>query len=406
MRASLRIDAVAFLAAAGAVGLIASDQGGFFERTWPWAGLCLGAVGAIVLLNSLELRTAPAGLLLIAATVAISGWTALSWLWSSEPSNSLDEALRAPLYAAAAVAFVALVAAGGSLGLLLGVSAGSTALAAYSLVDRYLSHDTAALAGPLGYANALGALCGIGAVVGATLGVAAWTRSALAALALASIAVLSAALALTSSRGSWLAVAAGACVVVASRGGRRFAVAAVATVGVLETCLLGLAAFTQPAALEARGDYWHVAWHVAGQHPVVGTGAGTFDLAWGAFGDLGRWGGVSDAHSLYLETLAELGAVGLVLLAGLVAPVFAAASQPALSATETAALGGAVTFLVHAGLDFDWELPAVTVAGLACLAALCVGERARPAGNYLLFTLMGVEGTTILGYLVYLILHR
>jgi orotidine-5'-phosphate decarboxylase len=76
--------------------------------------------------------------------------------------------LRAPLYAAAAVAFVALAAAGGSLGLLLGVSAGSTALAAYSLVDRYLSHDTAALAGPLGYANALGALCGIGAVVGAT----------------------------------------------------------------------------------------------------------------------------------------------------------------------------------------------------------------------------------------------
>jgi len=61
---------------------------------------------------------------------------------------------------------------------------------------------------------------------------------------------------------------------------------------------------------------------------------------------------------------------------------------------------------LHAGLDFDWELPAVTVAGLACLAALCVGERARPAGNYLLFTLMGVEGTTILGYLVYLILHR
>ena len=160
------------------------------------------------------------------------------------------------------------------------------------------------------------------------------------------------------------------------------------------------------SAKSNRWIWWQEAWHAFTRHPGGGTGAGTFDLAWGAFGDLGRWGGVSDAHSLYLETLAELGAVGLVLLAGLVAPVFAAASQPALSATETAALGGAVTFLVHAGLDFDWELPAVTVAGLACLAALCVGERARPAGNYLLFTLMGVEGTTILGYLVYLILHR
>jgi len=56
MRASPRIDAVAFLVSAGAVGLIASDQGGFFERTWPWAGLCLGAVGAFGLLTRLALR--------------------------------------------------------------------------------------------------------------------------------------------------------------------------------------------------------------------------------------------------------------------------------------------------------------------------------------------------------------
>lgn len=339
MRAVFRIDAVAALTAAGAVGLIASDQGGFFERSWPWAGLCLGAVGALVLLNARELRVSWAGLSLVAATVAISGWTALSWLWSSEPSNSLDEALRATVYVAAAVAFVALASAGGSLGLLLGVSAGTTLLAGYSLVE-WQPHDRLSLAGPVGYANALGALCGIGAVVVATVATAVWRRPLLAWPALASVAVLMAGLALSSSRGSWLAVAAGACVVVASRGGRRFAIAAVAGVGALEACLLGLTTFTEPGVLAARGDYWHVAWHVAGQHPLVGTGAGTFDLAWGAYGDLGRWGGVSDAHSLYLETLAELGAVGLVLLAGLVVPVFAAVSRSALSATETAALGG------------------------------------------------------------------
>lgn len=406
MRALSRIDAVAVLTAAGAVGLIGSDQGGFFERTWPWAGLCLGAVGAIVLLNVGALRIATGGLILIAATVGICGWTALSWFWSSEPSNSLDEALRAPMYAAAAVVFVALAAAGGSLGLLLGVSAGTMGLAAYSLVDRYVTHDTSALAGPLGYANALGALCGVGAVVVATLSLATWRRPLLAVPALASAVLLAAGLALTSSRGSWLAVAAGGGVVVASRLGRRWAIAAVTLVGLLEACLLGLTAFTRPGVLEARGDYWHVAWHVARQHPLVGTGAGTFDLAWGAFGDLGRWGGVSDAHSLYLETLAELGVVGLVLVGGLAAPVFAAASRPALSATESAALGGAVAFLVHAGLDFDWEMPAVTAAGIACLAAIGTARTARKAGNYLRFTLMGVEGATVVVYVVYLTLQR
>jgi hypothetical protein len=96
----------------------------------------------------------------------------------------------------------------------------------------------------------------------------------------------------------------------------------------------------------------------------------------------------------------------LVLLAGFFAPVVAAVSRPAPSATQAAALGGAVTFLVHAGLDFDWEMPAVTVAGIACLAALR-GQYGAPLGrNWLRFTLFGVDGAIILGYLVYLSFHH
>jgi O-antigen ligase len=407
MRAAHRVDMSAFVVAAGAVGLIASDQGGFFMRTWPWAGVCLGAVGAIVLLSTLELRVQPAGLVLITGTVAISGWTALSWFWSSEPSTSLDEALRAPVYVAAAVAFVALAAAGGSRGLLLGVSASTTALAVYSLVDRLLTGSTPALlAGPLGYANALGALCGIGLVVAGTLGVAVRRKPGPAAAAATSAIVLVVALALTGSRGSWLALAAGIGVTAAARGGRRWAAGALAAVAVLEGGLLTLTAFGTPSQLQARGDYWHVAWHVAWQHPLAGMGAGTFDLAWAAYGDLGRWGGVADAHSLYLETFAELGLVGLVLLGGFLAPAAAAALRSSLSVTETAALGGAVAFLVHAGLDFDWEMPAVTVAGIACLAATLGVNDAQPAGPTLRSTLIGVEAATILGYLLYLVLHR
>jgi hypothetical protein len=40
------------------------------------------------------------------------------------------------------------------------------------------------------------------------------------------------------------------------------------------------------------------------------------------------------------------------------------------SAAGAAAAGAYVAFLFHAGVDWDWEMPAVTVAGLACGVAL------------------------------------
>jgi O-antigen ligase len=112
-------------------------------------------------------------------------------------------------------------------------------------------------------------------------------------------------------------------------------------------------------------------------HPVLGTGAGTYDATWAAYGDLSRWGGALDAHSLYLESLAELGPLGLVLVITLLAPVVFVLATGRRSPVLAAALGGAVTFLVHAGLDWDWEMPAVTFAGLVCLAALAGRRDAR-----------------------------
>jgi hypothetical protein len=44
-----------------------------------------------------------------------------------------------------------------------------------------------------------------------------------------------------------------------------------------------------------------------------------------------------------------------------------------------AAAGATVAFYVHAGLDWDWELPAVVVAGLACAAAVAFAEPERAA---------------------------
>jgi len=121
-----------------------------------------------------------------------------------------------------------------------------------------------------------------------------------------------------------------------------------------------------------RPWYWHVAWQEASEFPIAGRGAGTFELAWLEEQPIPE--SILDAHSLYLETLAELGLVGLGLLALALAPPLVAAFRSA----SAAAAGGYVAFLFHAGIDWDWEMPAVTVAGLLCgAAALCGRADAR-----------------------------
>ena len=103
---------------------------------------------------------------------------------------------------------------------------------------------------------------------------------------------------------------------------------------------------------------------------MLGTGAGTFAIYWVDSGEEIAHAGALDAHSLYLETLAELGPVGLTLLAVMLLAPLAAAIGRRTSPYVPAAAGAYVAFLVHAGLDWDWEMPAVVVAALACAAAL------------------------------------
>jgi O-antigen ligase/polysaccharide polymerase Wzy-like membrane protein len=115
-----------------------------------------------------------------------------------------------------------------------------------------------------------------------------------------------------------------------------------------------------------RADYWRVARDVVEDHPLLGSGAGTFAGAWLERRPVPQ--PVHDAHSLYLETLAELGPLGLVfLLVALAAPF-----SGERSSWTPVALAPYSAFLVHAAQDWDWELAAVTVAALACGAATLV----------------------------------
>jgi hypothetical protein len=125
-----------------------------------------------------------------------------------------------------------------------------------------------------------------------------------------------------------------------------------------------------------RVDLWQVGWREFSRHPVIGTGAGTYESYWYEHRRSDQT--VQDAHSLYLETAAELGIIGVVLLVGMVLLPFVGLSarrQPFVAI----GLGAYGALLVHAAYDWDWELPAVMLAGTWCgLAALA--QRREPGG--------------------------
>jgi hypothetical protein len=129
-----------------------------------------------------------------------------------------------------------------------------------------------------------------------------------------------------------------------------------------------------------RGRYWAVAVRELGRHPFQGIGAGGFGVAWLRERTIDER--VQDAHSLYIETAAELGLVGLALVAVFLGGVVAAARR-ALASDVAVAAGPAAAVLVwavHAGLDWDWEMPALTGVAIL-LAGLLLGccERAAAA---------------------------
>jgi O-antigen ligase len=126
-----------------------------------------------------------------------------------------------------------------------------------------------------------------------------------------------------------------------------------------------------------RYDFWRIAWRDYEDHPLLGSGAGTFERYWLRHRPFE--GTARDAHSLYFETLAELGPLGLALLLAALAVPFAAAVRARRHAFVPAAFGGYVAFVAHAGVDWDWEMTAVTVTGLFCGAALLVAARGTAA---------------------------
>ncbi len=121
-----------------------------------------------------------------------------------------------------------------------------------------------------------------------------------------------------------------------------------------------------------RYEYWRVGLRAFGREPLAGLGSGGFRVAW--LRERSVREAVRDAHSIEVEMAAELGVVGLLALALLVAGVGAAAVE-ALRRQPAAAAGACAVVLVwllHASIDWDWQLPAVSLPAIILAGALVV----------------------------------
>jgi hypothetical protein len=134
---------------------------------------------------------------------------------------------------------------------------------------------------------------------------------------------------------------------------------------------------------EGRYDFWSVAVDENASKPLTGTGSGTFEFWWDRDGSGGV---VRDTHSLYMQTLGELGVVGILLLAAFLLLILLDGTRVALRASPerrpqlAAALAGCVAFCFTAIFDWMWQVPVLPAATLL-LASVLVSATGRDASE-------------------------
>jgi tetratricopeptide (TPR) repeat protein len=111
-----------------------------------------------------------------------------------------------------------------------------------------------------------------------------------------------------------------------------------------------------------RAATLRVAWHAGRDHPLAGNGAGTFETFW--YEQRSSRAVVRDAHSLFVETFAELGLVGLVLLVTALAVPLVAAVRARHSRFVAPAAAAYLAWVTASALDWHWEMVGVTTTAL------------------------------------------
>ena len=136
-----------------------------------------------------------------------------------------------------------------------------------------------------------------------------------------------------------------------------------------------------------RYQFWQSAARAAETEPLTGIGPGTFEFYWAQ--DPENFGFVRDAHSLYMENLAELGWVGFGLIVSLVLATLGIGIARSINAPPAArvriatATAAAAAFAAGAGLDWIWEIAALPALFMLLAAVIAVDTEHDEADSIL-----------------------
>jgi hypothetical protein len=125
---------------------------------------------------------------------------------------------------------------------------------------------------------------------------------------------------------------------------------------------------------ENRYQLWSSAVREFDSEPLAGTGSGTFQFWWTRDGDEAE--PIIDTHSLYFQTLGELGIVGLLLLVAFILAGWWLGGVRVLRAGAqkrpylAAALAAASVLWITSIFDWMWKIPIVPIATLLLLAVV------------------------------------
>ena len=124
--------------------------------------------------------------------------------------------------------------------------------------------------------------------------------------------------------------------------------------------------------LNNRGELWREAWRIFRADPVIGSGAGTFEIA--RKRHRSDASSASEPHDVPLQFLAVVAAAA----AGAVGALRRLADAERAAAAALAVVPAA--YLLHALVDYDWDFPAVTGPTLLAAGALAgAGRGSAPA---------------------------
>jgi len=128
-----------------------------------------------------------------------------------------------------------------------------------------------------------------------------------------------------------------------------------------------------PSSLKGRLEFWKVGFDLIRHRPLNGFGLGSFFSAYYIEYNGNEWYS-RFAHNHYLQTVVEIGFIGLSLLVGFIfSSIYITIKKiknKQLNIYIPGAIAASIAFLAHIGVDFSWNFPGVTLLFFAFMGII------------------------------------